>query len=151
MRLGYGSTGGDLWAEALLKGCLDGNYGGRRAIADGLIKAFMCQVMSLKVGFGASDGLETGGSRASEIFWEFMSLLAEHHVKERSVAFYAGEMCLSANYLTVQEVACTLSFPNQSSFGKYFKKLVGVGPKAYREGSEGAKILGKCLADMGGM
>lgn len=35
--------------------------------------------------------------------------------------------------MSIQEVAYALNFPNQSFFGKYFKKHAGVSPKKYRE------------------
>lgn len=34
--------------------------------------------------------------------------------------------------MSIQEVAYTLNFPNQSFFGKYFKRHTGLSPKAYR-------------------
>ncbi len=36
--------------------------------------------------------------------------------------------------LSVQQVANELSFPDQSSFGKFFKKQVGISPSVYRKG-----------------
>ncbi|NTS42345.1 AraC family transcriptional regulator [Paracnuella aquatica] len=36
--------------------------------------------------------------------------------------------------LSVQQVANELSFPDQSSFGKFFKKQVGISPSDYRRG-----------------
>ena len=35
--------------------------------------------------------------------------------------------------MNIQEVAYTLNFPNQSFFGRWFKKHTGLSPKAYRE------------------
>lgn len=35
--------------------------------------------------------------------------------------------------LSIQEIAYTLNFPNQSFFGKYFKRLTGMSPKTYRQ------------------
>lgn len=39
---------------------------------------------------------------------------------------------LKSTNMTVQQIADELNFPTQSSFGKYFKRLVGVSPKEYR-------------------
>jgi len=39
---------------------------------------------------------------------------------------------LRSTNMTVQQMADELNFPTQSSFGKYFKRLVGVSPKGYR-------------------
>jgi AraC-like DNA-binding protein len=33
----------------------------------------------------------------------------------------------------IQQVAYKLNFPNQSTFGKYFKRLTGMSPKSYVE------------------
>lgn len=40
---------------------------------------------------------------------------------------------LSSSTLSVQEIADRLNFANQSFFGKYFKKHVGISPLAYRK------------------
>lgn len=34
--------------------------------------------------------------------------------------------------ISIQEIAYALNFPNQSFFGKYFKRHTGLSPKAYR-------------------
>jgi AraC-like DNA-binding protein len=36
----------------------------------------------------------------------------------------------------VQQVAAMLNFPDQSSFGKFFKKQTGASPNAYRKGQK---------------
>jgi len=41
---------------------------------------------------------------------------------------------LKSSYKTIQQIAMELNFPNQSFFGKYFKRLTGISPKEYREG-----------------
>lgn len=38
--------------------------------------------------------------------------------------------------MTIQQIACELSFPNASSFGTFFKKHTGLSPKNYRMGAE---------------
>lgn len=43
-----------------------------------------------------------------------------------------AKMMLRYTSMTVQEILNSLNFPTQSAFGKYFKHLVGVGPKQYR-------------------
>lgn len=40
---------------------------------------------------------------------------------------------LKSRQYTVQQIADKLNFPNQSTFGIYFKKAVGISPKAYQE------------------
>lgn len=41
------------------------------------------------------------GNRQEVLFKKFMELLQEHYTKERSVAFYAGKMCLTPKYLSI--------------------------------------------------
>ena len=41
---------------------------------------------------------------------------------------------LRSSYMTIQQIAAELNFPNQSFFGKYFKRMTGISPKEYREG-----------------
>ena len=40
-------------------------------------------------------------------------------------------LLLSTN-MTIQQISDYLNFPSQSVFGKYFKRLTGMSPKAYR-------------------
>lgn len=40
---------------------------------------------------------------------------------------------LLSTSMTIQEVSDELNFPSQSVFGKYFKRLTGLSPKAYRQ------------------
>ncbi len=51
---------------------------------------------------------------------------------ERYVVLYA-KSCLSSTSMTIQEISNELDFPSQSVFGKYFKRVVGMSPKAYRQ------------------
>lgn len=104
-------------------------------------------------------------NRQEEYFQRFMSVLAQHYIKERSVGFYAAQLNLTPKYLStlirqtsgrtasewiddyvileaknllkystmsVQEIAYSLNFPNQSFFGKYFKNHTGQTPSGYR-------------------
>lgn len=50
---------------------------------------------------------------------------------ERYVVLYA-KSCLSSTTMTIQQISDELDFPSQSVFGKYFKRVEGVSPKAYR-------------------
>ena len=50
---------------------------------------------------------------------------------ERYVVLYA-KSCLSSTSMTIQEISDELDFPSQSVFGKYFKRVEGMSPKAYR-------------------
>ena len=51
---------------------------------------------------------------------------------ERHVVLYA-KSCLSSTSMTIQEISDELDFPSQSVFGKYFKRVEGMSPKAYRQ------------------
>ncbi len=51
---------------------------------------------------------------------------------ERYVVLYA-KSCLSSTSMSIQEISDELNFPSQSVFGKYFKRVEGVSPKAYRQ------------------
>ncbi len=103
--------------------------------------------------------------RAKEHFTQFTRLLNENYKRERSVGFYARQLCITPKYLTtlikrisgksvsewidsyvileaktllkysdmsVQEIAYSLNFPNQSFFGSYFKRNTGMSPSQYR-------------------
>jgi AraC-like DNA-binding protein len=51
---------------------------------------------------------------------------------ERYVVLYAKSSLSSIN-ITIQQLSDELNFPSQSVFGKYFKRVEGISPKAYRE------------------
>lgn len=51
---------------------------------------------------------------------------------EKYVVLYA-KGCLSSTSMTIQEISDELDFPSQSVFGKYFKRVEGMSPKAYRQ------------------
>ena len=40
---------------------------------------------------------------------------------------------LQSSDMTIQQIAVSLNFPNQSFFGKYFKRATGISPKQYRQ------------------
>ena len=48
------------------------------------------------------------------------------------VVLYA-KSSLSSTKMTIQQISDELNFPSQSVFGKYFKRVEGISPKAYRE------------------
>jgi AraC-like DNA-binding protein len=51
---------------------------------------------------------------------------------EKHVILDAVSQLLSSN-VSVKEIAYRLNFPSQYCFGKYFYRVVGVSPSAYRE------------------
>lgn len=57
---------------------------------------------------------------------------------EKYVVLYA-KSCLSSTSMTIQEISNELDFPSQSVFGKYFKRMEGMSPKAYRQSLENSK------------
>lgn len=50
---------------------------------------------------------------------------------ERHVILEARAMLQSSD-MTIQQISSSLNFPNQSFFGKYFKRATGLSPKQYR-------------------
>ena len=137
-----------------------------KAIARNLIAALTYQVLSLVTcHHKETPENKPQRSRRTTYVSEFMRLVHEHHIRERSVAFYAGKLFISPKYLSliikeatgrsatevidsfvileaknllrfsgknIQQVAYELNFPNQSSFGKYFKHLTGMSPSEYQ-------------------
>ena len=70
---------------------------------------------------------------------KYLSTLLKEHTGmtafmwiEQYVVLYA-KSSLSSTKMTIQQVSDELNFPSQSVFGKYFKRIVGISPKAYRE------------------
>lgn len=106
-------------------------------------------------------------SHKENLYRKFLSLLRENVRRQRSVNFYAGQLCLTPQYISsvlkefsgmsankwidemlfaeaklllfstennIQQIADKLNFPDQSSFGKFFKKMAGVSPSSYKKG-----------------
>ena len=102
--------------------------------------------------------------RQNEVIEKFVDSVQKHYTKERSVGFYADQLCLTPKYLSsiikentgksahrwiaefvvakakilllstnksIQQISYDLNFPNQSSFGKYFKNFVGISPNGF--------------------
>lgn len=70
---------------------------------------------------------------------KYLSTLLKEHTGmtafmwiEQYVVLYA-KSSLSSTKMTIQQVSDELNFPSQSVFGKYFKRVEGISPKAYRE------------------
>ena len=69
---------------------------------------------------------------------KYLSKLVKEHTGraaadwiEQHVILEARAMLQSSD-LSIQQIATSLNFPNQSFFGKYFKRATGVSPKQYR-------------------
>ena len=125
----------------------------------------MANMMWNKYGEG-SPSHNTEMKRSDSILKAFAELLAKHVTTEPSLDFYAEQLCISKQYLsliikektrvtagrvvavmrteaasrllrdpelTIQQIASMMSFADQSSFGKFFKKHTGVSPMRYRQ------------------
>ena len=136
-------------------------------IVSGLIAATIYKVGDIMYHYLAEhpEGQNNSHNRAEEYFKQFTHLLGEHFREERSVGFYARQLCITPKYLTtlikrisgqsvsewidnyvileaktllkystmsIQEIAYYLNFPNQSSFGSYFKRNTGMSPSQYK-------------------
>lgn len=135
-------------------------------IANSLFSAFL-QTFHQKVRL-LSDDMNVSESQTQNtrnIGGKFFSLLGEHYKEHHSVAYYAGQLCISSKYLTqiiknitgvtpkelidrrlgleslflltktnmnIQEISIELGFPDQSYFGRFFKRLFGMAPLHYR-------------------
>ena len=104
--------------------------------------------------------------RSDSILKGFADLIGKHIMTEPSIDFYAEQLCISKQYLsliikektrvtagriiatmrtetasrllrnpdlTIQQIAEMMSFSDQSSFGKFFKKHTGTSPMKYRQ------------------
>ncbi len=49
------------------------------------------------------------------------------------IVILEAKILLQDNSLTIQNIAFTLSFADQSTFGKFFKNLTGISPLAYKQ------------------
>jgi AraC family transcriptional activator of pobA len=105
-------------------------------------------------------------TRSQLINAEFKKLVNTYYATERSLAFYADKLCISAKHLaetvkevtgkraaewladavlleaqvllqnpslTIGQIADTLHFADQSTFGRFFRNNTGVSPASYRQ------------------
>lgn len=78
---------------------------------------------------------------ASQLFIspKYLSLLVKEHTGQSASDLIDSYVILEAKNLlrfsgkNIQQVAYELNFPNQSSFGKYFKHLTGMSPSEYQK------------------
>lgn len=69
---------------------------------------------------------------------KYLSKLVKDHTGRAAADWIEQHVILDARALlhstdlSIQQIATTLNFPNQSFFGKYFKRATGVSPKQYR-------------------
>jgi AraC-like DNA-binding protein len=125
----------------------------------------MANMMWNKYGEGGPSK-HTEMKRSDSILKAFAELLTKHIMTEPSLDFYAEQLCISKQYLSlivkertsvtagkilavmrteaasrllrdpelsIQQIAAQMSFADQSSFGKFFKKHTGVSPMKYRQ------------------
>ena len=125
----------------------------------------MANMMWNKYGEGGPSH-HTEMKRSDSILKAFAELLTKHVRSEPSLDFYAEQLCISKQYLsliikektrvtagrivavmrteaasrllrdpelTIQQIASMMSFADQSSFGKFFKKHTGMSPLRYRQ------------------
>ena len=69
---------------------------------------------------------------------KYLSKLVKDHTGRAAADWIEQHVILDARAmlqstdLSIQQIATALNFPNQSFFGKYFKRATGVSPKQYR-------------------
>lgn len=138
-----------------------------KSIARCLIAALSYQQIQMAALRTQEEDVQNKSPRSRRTIYvnEFMQLVHEYHVRERSLTFYAQRLFISPKYLSliikectghsatevidsfvileaknmlrfsgknIQQIAYDLNFPNQSSFGKYFKHLTGMSPSEYQ-------------------
>ncbi len=83
---------------------------------------FYANELSLTSKYMSSKIKESCGKTASELIDEYIILEAKELLRHSN--------------MNVQQISDYLNFPSQSFFGKYFKRIVGLSPKAYKNGIE---------------
>ena len=72
-----------------------------REILKGLIRAFSYTVISLIHTYQLQHEENTAATpRSQQLYNKFMQLLADNHIRERSVSYYAERLCLTPNYFS---------------------------------------------------
>ncbi len=139
-----------------------------REIVRNLLSSIIYKIANIRHNALAArpDEAKAPRDRSEAYFRRFMELLGENYRHQRSVRFYAQQLCITPKYLStlikrfsgssvsewidryvileaktllkhshmsIQEIAYSLDFPNQSFFGSYFKRVTGLSPTQYKE------------------
>ena len=88
--------------------------------------------MARDIGFYA-DKLCITAKHLSEVVKEVSGKTALEVIEDYVLT--ESKALLLSTTMTIQEISDELNFPSQSVFGKYFKRLTGMSPKAYRQES----------------
>lgn len=81
--------------------------------------SFYAKELCITAGYLSTIVANITGKTASDWIEEFVSLEAKALLKSTN--------------MTIQQISDALNFPSQSFFGKFFKRIVGMSPKEYRE------------------
>lgn len=81
--------------------------------------SFYAKELCITSGYLSTIVANITGKTASDWIEEFVSLEAKALLKSTN--------------MTIQQISDALNFPSQSFFGKFFKRIVGMSPKEYRE------------------
>lgn len=71
---------------------------------------------------------------------DYLSRVVREYDGSSAMKWIVNAVVTEAKYLmlqpekTINQIAYELNFPDQSTFGKFFKKNTGIGPKEYRKG-----------------
>ncbi len=138
-----------------------------REIVRNLLSSIIYKIANIRHNALAArpDEAKAPRDRSEAYFRQFMELLGENYRRQRSVRFYAQQLCITPKYLStlikrfsgssvsewidryvileaktllkhshmsIQEIAYSLDFPNQSFFGSYFKRVTGMSPTQYK-------------------
>lgn len=70
-------------------------------IARGLLQSFGFSIIGLMKEFGHPLSFDDRGNRSGRVLFDkFMNALIQHHQQERTVGFYADQLCVSPKYLS---------------------------------------------------
>lgn len=141
------------------------NHSFHKEVLQNAFVGFMLEIANLMIG-KSEQIVRPTLTRKEELFNSFLQLLIKQVKQEHNVSYYANELFITPQYLslilkelsgksankwideallveakillkspqmTVQQVADELNFSDQSTFGKFFKKQMGVSPMEYRK------------------
>lgn len=141
----------------------DAPHAYRTEILRSLIHILLHEIAPLYGAQHASAAIQT---RSQLLATEFKRLVNNHYATERSLGFYADQLCITPKHLaetvrettgkravewlaeavlleasvllqnpalTISQIADNLHFADQSTFGRFFRKGIGVSPAAYRQ------------------
>ena len=127
-------------------------HSNRRIMAMNLIACYIYEIYELTLPYAQGKSVDKKNYLFSDTVISFYNLVSTYGFKNRAIKFYAEKLNMSSRYLykivystchitpkqliddmVISLIKQMLGFSDQSAFGQYFKRCVGISPFVFRD------------------